>query len=183
MASFAGRPPRSDGDYEQIALRHPDDHSPNTAAFIAGGHGHEPVASTTRPADSLSLHSNTPLAPQQQRYQSMPQRPPLPQGTVSQGSESPTVENVGYGHGKPYAGGADSTRPNSSWDLLAGIRKFEHEYSEFDSRHANEPHLRFADGDVPKNKVRLGLLALFSRMRVADHYTRIRRCPGCIIIS
>ncbi|KAF9793059.1 Mechanosensitive ion channel-domain-containing protein [Thelephora terrestris] len=38
---------------------------------------------------------------------------------------------------------------NPSWDLLAGYRKFEHSYEEFDTRNASEKHLVFADGDVP----------------------------------
>ena len=42
---------------------------------------------------------------------------------------------------------------NGSWDLLAGIRKFEHSYEEFDTRNASQAHLAFADGDTPKNKV------------------------------
>ncbi|TFK54216.1 hypothetical protein OE88DRAFT_1624688 [Heliocybe sulcata] len=41
---------------------------------------------------------------------------------------------------------------SGSWDMLAGIRKFEHEYSEFDSRNASESHLAFAEGDIPNNK-------------------------------
>lgn len=43
---------------------------------------------------------------------------------------------------------------SSSWDLLNGIRKFEHSYEEFDSRNASESHLVYAEGDLPKNKVR-----------------------------
>ncbi|CAL1707549.1 unnamed protein product [Somion occarium] len=71
---------------------------------------------------------------------------------------------------KIYAGGAGMPQPMShgshrqshlhhpsgsrtgSWDLLAGIRKFEHSYEEFDSRNASESHLTFADGDMPRNK-------------------------------
>ncbi|KAJ4467895.1 Mechanosensitive ion channel-domain-containing protein [Lentinula edodes] len=41
---------------------------------------------------------------------------------------------------------------SSSWDLLNGIRKFEHSYEEFDSRNASESHLVYAEGDLPKNK-------------------------------
>lgn len=51
---------------------------------------------------------------------------------------------------------SDSRPPNSrgaSWDVLNSIRKFEHSYTEFDSRNASEAHLVFADGDIPKNKV------------------------------
>ena len=43
---------------------------------------------------------------------------------------------------------------NTSWDLLAGVRKFEQGYEQFDSRNASSSHLAFAEGDVPKNKVR-----------------------------
>jgi hypothetical protein len=58
----------------------------------------------------------------------------------------------------PYDNHAGDRPPNgrtSSWDILAGIKKFEHDYEEFDTRHASEAHLTFADGDVPKNKVNL----------------------------
>lgn len=40
-----------------------------------------------------------------------------------------------------------------SWDVLGGIRKFEDSYNRFDSRRAQETHLVYADGDLPKNKV------------------------------
>ncbi|KAF9012331.1 hypothetical protein BDQ17DRAFT_1232693 [Cyathus striatus] len=42
---------------------------------------------------------------------------------------------------------------NASWDLFAGVRKFEQQYEQFDSRNASEAHLVYADGDVPKNKL------------------------------
>lgn len=41
----------------------------------------------------------------------------------------------------------------SSWDILNGIRKFEHSYEEFDSRNASQSHLVYAEGDIPNNKV------------------------------
>lgn len=49
---------------------------------------------------------------------------------------------------------------SSSWDLLAGIRKFEHSYEEFDTRNASEAHLAFAEGDMPTNRVRRSSLRL-----------------------
>lgn len=163
MASLAGRGgPRSDSDYEQIALRHPDAASPNTAAFTPHAASnlppqsqthHDPSVSMTRPADSMSVHSDTPLTPRQAAgYPPMPQsqRPPLMTPGDSRDSDSPAASKA-HGHSRPYGG--DTTRPNSSWDLLSGYRKFEHEYSEFDTRYATQPHLRFADGDVSKNKV------------------------------
>ncbi|TFK87099.1 hypothetical protein K466DRAFT_491520 [Polyporus arcularius HHB13444] len=42
---------------------------------------------------------------------------------------------------------------NASWDLLAGMRKFEQGYEQFDSRNASSSHLAFAEGDIPKNKL------------------------------
>lgn len=42
---------------------------------------------------------------------------------------------------------------NSSWDLLGGARKLGHAYEQFDSRHASQDHLAFADGDLPNSKV------------------------------
>ena len=44
---------------------------------------------------------------------------------------------------------------SGSWDMLAGIRKIEHSYDQFDTRNASEAHLVFADGDVPNNRVSL----------------------------
>lgn len=41
---------------------------------------------------------------------------------------------------------------SSSWDLVSTWRKFEHGYEEFDPRYSREPHLVYADGDLPKNK-------------------------------
>ncbi|KAJ3575123.1 hypothetical protein NP233_g1300 [Leucocoprinus birnbaumii] len=49
--------------------------------------------------------------------------------------------------GLPYTHGHHS----GSWDVLSGVKKFEHSYQEFDPRNASEAHLAFADGDVPKN--------------------------------
>ncbi|CDO72761.1 hypothetical protein BN946_scf184994.g14 [Trametes cinnabarina] len=46
-----------------------------------------------------------------------------------------------------------NSRVNGSWDLLAGMRKFEQGYEQFDSRNASQPHLAFADGDMPQGKV------------------------------
>ena len=59
-------------------------------------------------------------------------------------SEMPTPDPSGVrGH----------TGKSPSWDLLAGYRKFEHSYEEFDTRNASEKHLVFADGDVPNSTV------------------------------
>lgn len=41
---------------------------------------------------------------------------------------------------------------SGSWDLLAGIKRFEHSYEGFSPSNASEAHLAFAEGDMPKNK-------------------------------
>jgi hypothetical protein len=60
-------------------------------------------------------------------------------------SEMPTPD--------PSGGRGGHTSKSPSWDLLAGYRKFEHSYEEFDTRNASEKHLVFADGDVPNSAV------------------------------
>lgn len=77
------------------------------------------------------------------------------------GSEPKSMYNVNPGvsvpmpaddERKPYQHHQSPSRTAGSWDLLAGIRKFEHSYTEFDSRNASEAHLAFADGDLPQNR-------------------------------
>ncbi|KAI0331047.1 hypothetical protein GY45DRAFT_1322992 [Cubamyces sp. BRFM 1775] len=58
-------------------------------------------------------------------------------------------ESGGMGQGTSHR----NSRAGGSWDLLAGMRKFESGYEQFDSRNASQAHLAFADGDVPKNKL------------------------------
>ena len=58
-----------------------------------------------------------------------------------------------------------------SWDLLAGYRKFEHSYEEFDTRNASEKHLVFADGDVPNTAVSITPFVRRSR----SHARRVLR--------
>ena len=49
----------------------------------------------------------------------------------------------------------------SSWDLLGGIKKVGQSYEQFDTRNASQSHLVYADGDMPKNKVRVWLKDFF----------------------
>lgn len=72
----------------------------------------------------------------------------MPQPNASQGSH-----HSGGSRRQSHLHHPSGSR-NGSWDLLAGIRKIEHSYEEFDSRNASQSHLAFADGDTPKNKVR-----------------------------
>ncbi|KAF7376162.1 Mechanosensitive ion channel protein [Mycena sanguinolenta] len=58
-------------------------------------------------------------------------------------------------HFDPERGATTNGKHTSgSWDYIAGMgRKIEHSYEEFDpARNASEPHLAFADGDVPTDK-------------------------------
>ncbi|KAL6310327.1 Mechanosensitive ion channel-domain-containing protein [Sparassis latifolia] len=84
----------------------------------------------------------------------------------------------GHGH-HPYQGtshgageGADYHHParghSGSWDILSGIKKLEHSYVEFDSRHASQAHLAFAEGDVPNN----GFSKLYNYLLNASIVTR-----------
>ena len=67
------------------------------------------------------------------------------------------------------SGGRGHTSKSPSWDLLAGYKKFEHSYEEFDTRNASEKHLVFADGDVPNSTVSL----LFVCFRAARFISRL----------
>ncbi|KAJ3775029.1 Mechanosensitive ion channel-domain-containing protein [Lentinula raphanica] len=72
---------------------------------------------------------------------------PGPQGVYRRpDNEDPERANIS-GMPRPIHQGS------SSWDLLNGIRKFEHSYEEFDSRNASQSHLVYAEGDLPKNKL------------------------------
>jgi small-conductance mechanosensitive channel len=57
------------------------------------------------------------------------------------------------GHGGTGAGDRPGFKRNQSWDLLSGLNRIQHSYEEFDSRHASEAHLAFADGDIPKDRI------------------------------
>lgn len=83
---------------------------------------------------------------------------PLPSGHADRYSKygtpsSPPGGRGGGGDGGSQRHGRDTPSRKGSWDVLAGIRKFEHSYGEFDSRNASKDHLAFAEGDIPKNGV------------------------------
>jgi hypothetical protein len=138
--------------------------------------GRRPSESDTqgRSPDLDSIHSDSPLQSPPRR----PTYPPLPshsfplddrarsgrqirtqgEGDLSgslrgydaeraQSMPMPGENITGHYHGS-------HTGRNGSWDLLGGIRKFEHSYEEFKASNASEPYLAFAEGDLPTNKVR-----------------------------
>lgn len=67
------------------------------------------------------------------------------------------------------SGGRGHISKSPSWDILAGYKKFEHSYEEFDTRKASEKHLVFADGDVPNTAVS----ATFSERGCRSHALRV----------
>ena len=76
---------------------------------------------------------------------------------------SPLLLTKQYSSDQTYPQHTGSSRSNSnsntghhtsiSWDFKSHLKNLEHDYDEFDPRHARESHLVYADGDVPKNKV------------------------------
>jgi hypothetical protein len=69
--------------------------------------------------------------------------------------EHDTERAAGF-EGLPYDDPPLSRPPNgrsSGWNIFAGVKKFEHDYEEYDPRNATEAHPAFAEGDVPKDKV------------------------------
>jgi len=80
---------------------------------------------------------------------------------------SPAMRGYDAEQAQPFPPGMPVPSPNrptssrsSSWDLLSGIKKFEHSYEGFDTRNATEAHLVYADGDLPKNKACLALVEI-----------------------
>jgi hypothetical protein len=116
-------------------------------------------------ADSMSLHSNAPLAQHAAPSAGTYPPPPMPTHRAVDFAEKPMKDydpERGQSSGslprsgRSTPGGNRSAHVprNSSWDLLAGVRQFESDFEHFDTRNASEAHLAFAEGDVPDNKVR-----------------------------
>lgn len=167
LQTNTGRPSSSDEHDIAYQGRHGSP-PPNFPVSPTVDHGEH------RGADSFSLHSTAPLAPRAVNpgMASMPTPStaanPMPNdglplrndyfaGAVRPPNSQSTTDSTGKTH---HAG-------SSSWDLLGNIRKLEHSYEEFDTRNASEGYLRFAQGDVPNNKV-CPCLSLSSRNARAE---------------
>ncbi|KAF7792394.1 hypothetical protein EIP86_003431 [Pleurotus ostreatoroseus] len=125
-----------------------------------------------RSSDSMSIRSDSPL-----RSSPYTTYPPLPSQQASSSREelrnsrhvrlvdspsrmSRSLRNYDTNSSAttpmmPQPGQSSGLRPESrsnSWDVMAGIRKIEHSYEEFDSRNASKAHLAFAEGDIPNNR-------------------------------
>ncbi|KIK67405.1 hypothetical protein GYMLUDRAFT_156530 [Collybiopsis luxurians FD-317 M1] len=83
-------------------------------------------------------------------YPPSPGSTSLPPAPRTRGSRYNSDAESGHSPGMPRP--ELQHHSSSSWDLLNGIRKFEHSYEEFDSRNASESHLVYAKGDLPDNK-------------------------------
>jgi hypothetical protein len=134
--------PQSHEGYHQVGLHHPSttgDDTSNQPSPIYPTMSYPPRPQLERMETS---GSTVPLSNDGQAGE----RPGFPH---SSRYDAERAENIS---GMPYPQKPGNSR-SSSWDLLAGIKKIEHSYEEFDSRNASHAHLAYADGDIPKNKV------------------------------
>ncbi|KAK0461093.1 Mechanosensitive ion channel-domain-containing protein [Desarmillaria tabescens] len=144
--------------YDPVSLEHPDSHIRGDSNDV------ESAQNIPLSATSSSMY---PPAPQQRRGAS-PSQSSLPLGAgapkrvhivddsfdVNARSQSYDAESGGFSSpSMPEPVKPPAHSRGSSWDILNGIRKFEHSYEEFDSRNASQSHLVYADGDMPNNKV------------------------------
>ena len=86
---------------------------------------------------------------------SYPPGPSIPDQQNIDISGIPTSYDAERAERRKTQGSKSHNGRTSSWDILSGVRKIEQSYEEFDSRNASQAHLIYADGDIPKNKVRL----------------------------
>ena len=173
MVGHAAKPSFKDSAYEPVGLVHPsnrvsDDYDCGLTPTKEQGDG------TRR--DSISLNSAAHLNPRQ----SMSASPrPMPFPHADYASASAAAATI------PSASQATSSTTkshkanNSSWDLLAGIRK---DFEDFDPRNAREAHLQFAQGDIPDNSVSLQVLVTcwhFPLNAICLVYTLLQLPPQC----
>lgn len=165
--------PKTSDDYERVPVgSHRQGDTPSSTAHS------EPEDFAIRGGDSLSMHSTTPLAP---RVVVQPPSFPPPQngGRAVEGMPMQQMDRPKPVSSNPALGFGYNTPQASNWDLLGGIRKFEQDYEHFDTRNANEEHLRFAEGDVPNNKVCICASKSSALFPKGPFYSR---CPNSTII-
>jgi len=109
---------------------------------------------TALPNDNVDspTMSHPPVHPSSERQVSSDSTVPLvqdPQRNPQVAFSSPYDPERGQA---PTGPSVHSESRNPSWDLLAGIKKLENSYDEFDTRTASQSHLAYADGDIPKTK-------------------------------
>jgi hypothetical protein len=144
MASDAvGSSTRKETLYEPVALVHPSNNSREDLYSNLPYNSPSNTHGDTTRGDSFSMHSAMPLNPRTNMH-STPVGPgmPTPVDYATGAAIRPSLSQT------PTA--KTHTANNSSWDLLAGIRK---DFEGFDPSKAKEKHLQFAAGDIPDNKV------------------------------
>ncbi|KAJ7218050.1 Mechanosensitive ion channel-domain-containing protein [Mycena pura] len=102
----------------------------------------QPAPGHTYPPNHESEHSmSIPLSNVHSSSSSRPDARPI---------QLPRAYDSEHAAGSIYRPQVESS---NSWDVLSGMgRKIEHSYQEFDAaRDASEPHLAFAEGDIPDN--------------------------------
>lgn len=135
---------------------------------------------TSHAQDTMSINSAAPLHqqtnPADTGYPPVSNPPsagltPVHEARVQFGSTESDVEANKEARSYPQmptpdsTGGRGHTGKSPSWDLLAGYKKFEHSYEEFDTRNASQKHLVFADGDIPNTPVSLVFFVRHNRSR------------------
>ncbi len=155
--SSSGRDERGN-DYHHVSFRYPEGHTPRAVDTPSQSRRNTgDSASVTDSEDAFLRGRSASSRPQQGGIGASSRRAP-PGLPVARDFQDDSQYNSPISEQK-HKSPTDSppSRPHdrrhSSWDLLAGLRKFEHGYEEFDSRNASAAHLQFAEGDVSKNKV------------------------------
>jgi len=120
-----------------------------------GGFDTVELGRTNNQLQDVHFQASTPMVPLYPPTGS--QTPRVVDYSKVQGSNR-NVGQKGYPGEPLYDGLPDSPDGNgnsrhSNWDVYSRIKKIEHSYEEFDTRNAAEPHLAYADGDIPKTKV------------------------------
>ncbi|QRV94149.1 transporter, small conductance mechanosensitive ion channel (MscS) family protein [Ceratobasidium sp. AG-Ba] len=157
--SHLGNPPPSPGKYHSIDLNDKDDvavHSPPTHAMPEPSSDAYSVHSTAPLASGYRFDNPPPMPEPAAAGPYMPRYPPLKQDSYADSNHSGGISQAGSGPGGfvRIKDQEKTQRPghprNPSWDLLSGITK---DIEGFDTRHASQAHLQFAEGDMPKNRL------------------------------
>ena len=147
MVGHASKPSFKDASsYEPVGLVHPSSRGSDEEFDDAFSPSKDPGESSRK--DSMSLNSAAHLNPRSSMSSPLPAMP-IPHADYASASASrPPVSQASSAKFQTHK------HNNSSWDLLAGIKK---DYEEFDPRNAKEAHLQFAQGDIPDNTVSCNL--------------------------
>lgn len=143
---------------------HPTDRPPLPSQQSRGRAGTNGVRHVQLPDDTPSPFTRNYETERAMMYPDGLGSMPLPPSAVPDPPSAMPDPNSPSSAGHSYhSSRSRNNSRNGSWDLLAGLRKFEHSYEEFDARNASAAHLAFADGDTPKNRVRLALVFMVWR--------------------